>query len=324
MTNATTTTDSVPAPPQPSAPALTSLVLGVASFVLPLVASLPALFVGYRALYAINASEGRLSGRRLAIAGIVLGGLTTAIAVVGFIVIIFVNLAQKSRYVDCQDHLRRIGIGVYVYHDNTPEKSFPLATIPNAELPVNDRLSWHAGILPYLDYALPQNRKWLDVSGAIEHNRSWDDLENAVAANTTIPVFLCPNHPTYDPAVRPAPAHYVGCAGLGADAASLPKRDERAGFFGYARVLHRDDLPDGYSYTLMALETTFENGPWIAAGFPTARGVPEVDHLFGLGAPFGGCHSGGLNALFADGSVKFQSDTIEPKVFQNQARLSRD
>ncbi len=325
MTDATTTTDPVPPRPQPSPAAMTSLLLGVASFLLPLVASIPALFLGYRALYGINAADGRLSGRRLAVAGIILGGLTTGMTVIGFVVLIFVNLSQKGRYAECMNNLRRIGLGVNVYNDNTREKTFPFAAIPNAELPVNERLSWHAGILPYLDHAVPANRKWLDVSGAIDRKRSWGDPDNAVAANTTISIFLCPNHPTYDPMVRPATAHYVGCAGLGADAASLPKGDERAGFFGYDRVLRRDDLiKKGASSTLMVLETTNQNGPWIAGGFPTVRGVPEVDHLIGFDAPFGGCHAGGMNALFADGSVRPLSDTIEPKVFQDLARLARE
>jgi prepilin-type processing-associated H-X9-DG protein len=301
-----------------------SLVLGVASFILPLIAGLPAVFVGYRALYGINAADGRLAGRRLAVAGIVLGGLTTIVVVAGCIVLIVVNLSQYSHREECQNNLRRIGIAVYVYHDNTADKRFPLAAIPNAELPIDARLSWHTGILPYLDHALPANRKWLDLGDRIDRARAWDDAENGAAANTTVAAFLCPNHPSYDPASRPAPAHYVGCAGVGLDAATLPKGAERAGFFSYERVLRRSDLTAGYSHTLMVLETASENGPWIAAGFPTVRGVPAVDHLIGLDAPFGGCHAGGLNALFADASVRFQSDTIEPKVFWDLARVPRE
>ena len=74
----------------------------------------------------------------------------------------------------------------------------------------------------------------------------------------------------------------------------------------------------GISYTLMALETTLDNGPWIAAGFPTVRGIPDVDPLLGPGAPFGGCHAGGLNALFVDGTVRFKSNSIDPALCRTE------
>ena len=217
----------------------------------------------------------------------------------------------------------RIGQGLIVYQDNTPEKTFPLAAVPNPEFPVGERLSWHAAILPDLDHELPANRKWVAVSGGIDHSLAWDDPENAVAANTTVAVFLCPAHPTYEPGTRPAPTHYVGCAGIGEDAAGLPKGNDRAGFFGYSRVVRDADLVAGASNTLVALETTRGNGPWIAAGFPTVRGIPDTEPLIGFHAPFGGCHAGGVNALFADTTVRFVNENIDPKVFRDLARVNR-
>ncbi len=308
---------------EPSLAALTSLALGVASLRLPLVAGVPALFVGYRALYAINASDGRLIGRRLAIAGMVLGGLTTLLSLFGFIVIIFVHLAQSSRQIECQNNLRRIGFAINVYHDSSPAKTFPPAAIPSA-LPVAERLSWNAAILAALDQEHPAGKKWQDVHALIDLQRGWDDPANAVAGDAVLSVFLCPNNPNYHPPVRPAPTHYVGCAGVGADAASLKLADENAGFFGYDRVLRRNDVSAGISYTLMALETAADNGPWIAAGFPTVRGIPDDDRLIGLNAPLGGCHAGGMNALFVDGSVRFESDGIDPKVLRALARIARE
>ena len=311
---------------QPSPAAMTSLVLGVASLLLPVVAGVPAMLLGYRTLYAINASDGRQSGRRLAIAGMVLGSLTTVAGIAGFIILIFVNLSQRSRVVECENNLRRLGLALNVYHDTTAEKTFPPAAIPNPNLAIGDRLSWHTAILPYLDQEHATGKKWQRLSEQIDRKRAWHDAANAEAANTTLAVLLCPNHPTYDPAARPAPTHFVGISGVGADAAERPRGDRRAGFFGYERVLRRlpRDLPAGISHTLMVLETASDNGPWIAAGFPTARGVPDGERLIGQGAPFGGCHSGGMNALYVDGSVRFESDKIEPRILRDLARLERD
>jgi len=36
----------------------------------------------------------------------------------------------------------------------------------------------------------------------------------------------------------------------------------------------------------------------------------------GRGRPFGGYHPGGANVAFADGSIKFLRETIDPKVFE--------
>ncbi len=320
-----TNPDPVTARPQPSPAALTSLLLGTASVLLPIVAGVPALFVGYRALYDVNASGGRITGRRLAVAGMALGGFTTVLAVIGFILLIFIHLAQKSRVAECQNNLRRLGLAVNVYQAKSADKVFPGAAVPNAKLPVADRLSWMTSILPYLDEAHPIAKKWQYAYESLDRQRAWNDPANDEARDTVIAVFLCPNHPTYDPPVRPAPTHYVGISGEGMDAVLLPLRDERAGFFGYDRVLRPSGVAAGMSYTLLSLETTSDNGPWIAAGFPTVRGVPDnVDRLVGFGAPFGGCHSGGMNALFVDGSVHFQNENIDPKVLRSLARIDRE
>ena len=159
----------------------------------------------------------------------------------------------------------------------------------------------------------------------LDRQRGWEDSANASTRDTLIAVFLCPNNPDYNPPVRPSPTHYVGIAGVGGNAAELKRGDEDAGFFGEERVLRRSDVSAGISHTLMALETASDIGPWISAGFPTVRGVPEdVDHLVGVGAPFGGNHAGGMNALYVDGSVRFESDRIDPKILRDLARLVRE
>ena len=46
--------------------------------------------------------------------------------------------------------------------------------------------------------------------------------------------------------------------------------------------------------------------------------------IFGAEAPFGGLHRGGANVLWADGSVRWQSDTIRPNVFRAHVLITAD
>jgi len=80
---------------QPSAPtsgsATAALILGIVGVVLcPLLCSVPALILGYKAKNEIAASGGRMSGAGQATAGIVLGWIGTAFAVLG--VLLFLSL----------------------------------------------------------------------------------------------------------------------------------------------------------------------------------------------------------------------------------------
>ena len=73
---------------------------------------------------------------------------------------------------------------------------------------------------------------------------------------------------------------------------------------------------------MMVLETAYENGPWLAGGFPTVRGLdPDVEYYCGRGRPFGGIHSGIVNILYVDGSVREQTDKTPGKVFRAEAMI---
>ena len=111
---------------------------------------------------------------------------------------------------------------------------------------------------------------------------------------------------------------YVGVAGLGAKAASFPKGDRRDGFFGYDRTIRDSDIKDGLVNTMTIIETNRGNGPFPPkAATSTVRGLdPSGGSYVGEGGQFGGLHAGGTCAAFADGSVGFVSDSIDPKTFE--------
>jgi prepilin-type processing-associated H-X9-DG protein len=129
-------------------------------------------------------------------------------------------------------------------------------------------------------------------------------------------LFLCQDNTARLPTSQRFPTSYVGVAGIGPDAATLSKEDRRAGIFGYDRETTPDDIKDGSSSTLLVIETARENGPWTAGGFPTVRGF-DLGGFPALGpdGQFGGLHRGGCNACFADGSVRFLSESLDPRVF---------
>ena len=100
-------------PPRLSGQAVVSFVLcvlGVVPYTFGL-AALPAVWLGYRAVYAVNASDGRLRGRGLARAGLALGLVGLGVVAVWAVVIIAASLSATSARASCMDNLRQIGIG---------------------------------------------------------------------------------------------------------------------------------------------------------------------------------------------------------------------
>jgi prepilin-type processing-associated H-X9-DG protein len=335
MTDTSTSTkDRQAGPARTSGKAVAGFVLGLLSVaaLLLLITGLPALVVGWLALRQINGSDGRLRGHRLAIAGMVLGAAGTLLTVVGVVALVLYHMREMADRTACQDNLRRIGQAVFGYEEK--HREFPPAVLPGAKLPVEQRLSWLAGILPHLEpppSALPVRgtaRRPSKPQVTAEHlhpDQAWDAPANRSAVDTVFREYLCPDQIGQFGATTPGRTSYVGMAGVGRDAAALPVGDPRAGFFGYERRLTRKELEvgRGASLTLMTLETGRDNGPWAQGGPATVRGLDPAERPYaGPGRPFGGLHPGGFNALFADGSVEFKRDSIASEHLETLAALA--
>jgi prepilin-type processing-associated H-X9-DG protein len=235
-----------------------------------------------------------------------------AVVAVG-VVLSFIGRARETADRDrCEMNLRQLGVALSNYHD--AEDSFPPGTVPVDGLAVEDRLSWIAPILGYIE-----SENWV---AELDWNQGWNAEKNRPITYRPCRKLLCPSNPDRAGPGEPGLTHYVGIAGLGEDAATLPASHPRAGVFGYDRRTSREEIKNGLSTTVMVVETAWENGPWAAGGPPTVRGLdPKRRPYIGLGRPFGGSHPGGANALFADGSVRFLSDGMSPRVFEAQATI---
>lgn len=208
----------------------------------------------------------------------------------------------------CNWNIRLIGLAILGYA-SSHRATFPSGTAPNPSLPPEDRLSWYAAILRETDE--------FELYDIINHDQAWHVGINLKVSETAMRILSCPSWGNRPPPYVPRPTPYVGIAGLGTDAPLLPKSDRRAGIFGYDRQTTLADIRDGTAATMMLAESGHVIGSWLQGGPATIRGLDSPNQPYiGPGRQFGGLHDGGAFIAFADGSVRWVSESIDPRVFE--------
>src|SRR5439155_9971451 len=178
---------------------------------------------------------------------------------------------------------------------NVPPQTFPPGTFLrplSAKRSNNDpgtRVGWMAGLLPYMGHDALYHH--------IHFDKSWKDAENWLAARTIVPQFLDPSFPVHSRYVaypgmplECAGTHYVGIAGVGADAIEVKDYNDPAmigklGVFGYDRMtpLKKIEEGRGLSNTVFLIRVPHDGAagitPWMAGGGSTVRTVPEKNSL---------------------------------------------
>jgi hypothetical protein len=251
------------------------------------------------------------------------------VVVLGLVTIGVQTVNERALRNECQNNLKQVGLAIHHYRDMYGR--FPAATMSNPDLPPERRLSWLLAIIPFVE----STRIFKDA----DKEKGWDAEENRPIAVIDFGVYLCRANPERHAESGEGLTHYVGIAGVGRKAATLPLGDPRAGFFGYRRGrsikgkndppwerfqgIRLEDIEDGVENTVMVVETNSENGPWLAGGWPTVRGLdPGGPAYLGKGGQFGSFHRHGSNAVFANGSVRFLADSRDSKVFEALATIA--
>jgi hypothetical protein len=228
----------------------------------------------------------------------------------------------------CSNNLKQIGLAAHNHAD--VYGYFPPGTVVSLALRPEQRLSHYAVMLPYLEADA--------VYKKLNPAAPWDDPAHvALLGNWTgARVMQCvdwtgerwrPSDEVSSPTrTHLAHTNYIGVAGLGADAATLPEGDPRTGVFGYDRKIRPAHVTDGTASTALMLETGRDVGPWLRGGPATVRGVDAGDlPVLGDGRPFGATHFAdsnlinrkaptGSHVLLADGSVRHILDTTNPAI----------
>jgi prepilin-type N-terminal cleavage/methylation domain-containing protein/prepilin-type processing-associated H-X9-DG protein len=249
----------------------------------------------------------------------------------------------------CKNNLKQIGLALHNYHDSLGSfppgyRSFITALVDDdgpggVNVDLGPGWGWAASLLDRLEQDNLKNR--FDITGSMLTTQA------QAVTSTPVKVFLCPSDPGVSsfqvrdkfglPLAIVARANYVGMFGFGE-----PTDDTGNGegiFFNNSKVRIADVL-DGLSNTFASGEraSTLAMATWVGAvpngivknlsGVPGSvdgeAGVFAVGHTGtviegqtpnnGLGYvdDFSSLHTGGVNFLFADGSVRFISNTIDP------------
>lgn len=215
---------------------------------------------------------------------------------------------EAARRSASKNNLKQIGLALHNYHDTY--RNLPPGTVANAQLKPDARLSWMYEILPYVEGTATYRQ--------IDRTKGWEDDANVGATSVTFDVFRNPG--AIDPTEGGGTTHYVGIAGYGKDPWLLPAGHARAGVFGYDRRISFRDVTDGTSNTLAVSEASGDYGSWAAGGSATIRGFttkPYINGPDGIGGPY----EGGCNMLMLDGSVRFVSEDVDPKLLESLSTI---
>jgi prepilin-type processing-associated H-X9-DG protein len=245
--------------------------------------------------------------------------LLVIIAVIAILIALLLPAARRVRgpaeRLQCQTNLKQLMLALHDFEsagspapyratgspDSPAEYVFPPGCFGPGTTP-EERLSWMAALLPYLEQDSLYRQLNLEKGYA----------GNLPAVQARIKTFLCPA--SKEAATADAVTHYVAMSGIGLDAASQPEGAAGNGFMGYDRLTSLAMIKDGTSNTIALMETCVGLGPWARGGVSTLRGFDPADvPPLGENRPFGGLHTAGMNAAMADGSVRFLRNSIDAK-----------
>ena len=271
--------------------------------------------------------------------------LLVVIAIIAILLGLLLPAVQKVREaaarVQCINNLKQIGLACHSYHDG--QQSLPPGYLATAAYPdTTPGWGWAAFLLPYVE----QDNLYRQINFG-------QPVQSSPAAQVIVKVYLCPSDaPPPAPfavsdaggatLLRAAPSSYAATVGQDASEVDDPTGD---GVFYRNSRTRFADITDGTSQTVLAGDRAWvqtmgiwagaPNGAVTRAGarnaWPNATGPAQALTLVhnnwvnittdadgGLD-DFSSNHPGGVNLLFADGSVHFvhsiTADGVERRAF---------
>lgn len=159
--------------PQTSGKAIASLALGVLSFCVPFLPAIAAVVLAIMGLREVSASNGKLRGQGLAIAGIVLSVIACMAMLVAIPVALLLPAVAKVREAadrtKTSNNLRQVALALHNYASTYQDRLPPAAIYSQDGKPL---LSWRVTLLPFVEEATLYKQFKLDEPWDSPNNRA--------------------------------------------------------------------------------------------------------------------------------------------------------
>jgi len=257
-----------------SGKAIASLVLGIVSLCgCTCLAGLPSILLGILSLRDIGKAAGALTGKPMAIIGIVLGTLGTLCWPTVGIPLWWAGQNSKERMIS-QNNLKQMALAMHNYND--VYRNFPPAAVGDPTQPEPMRqpnLSWRVAILPFIEQQ--------GLYRQFKLNEPWDSPNNIKLLGQMPKIYKLPG----DDKTKPDHTHYQVFVGNG------------AAFEKTRGVRFPAEFPDGSSNTILIVEAE-QAVPWTkpddVAFDPSKPMMPLMSRHFGSV----------FHVALADGSIR--------------------
>jgi prepilin-type N-terminal cleavage/methylation domain-containing protein/prepilin-type processing-associated H-X9-DG protein len=253
--------------------------------------------------------------------------ITVIAVLIGLLLPAIQKVRESAARAQCANNLKQIGLACQGYHD--AQGSLPPGYTATAAYPdTTPGWGWAAYLLPHLEQD--------NLYRQLNFNAP---VQNSAAVRTVVKVYLCPSDTPPSSAfavtdavgntlMMAAPSSYAATVGQDASEVDDPEGD---GVFYRNSKVRMTDIKDGTSQTVMVGDRAWSQtrGVWAGApnnaitipgdrnAWPNATGPAQAlvlvhnnwvnittDADGGLD-DFSSAHPGGVNLLFADGSVHF-------------------
>ena len=281
--------------------------------------------------------------------------LLVVIAIIAVLIGLLLPAVQKVRdtaaRMSCSNNLKQVGLGLQGYHD--AQKQFPPGYTSAYDASGTDTgpgWGWAAYLLPYVE----QDNLYRQINFLLPIENG----ANATARVQVVKTYLCPadmvppsvsvgprgaNGQLTGTTCTVAPANYIGNYGVGE-----PGVDGDGVFFRGSTV-RIADITDGTSTTFVVGERSFRysEAVWVGAVTGSAQGltpgsplpnIPENASNYILGHTgemvdgparpvemnhYSGNHARGVNFVFADGHVRFLTNSTDAATLKALSTRSR-